>query len=90
HRERDEAGAAFVLNGLSSPHRAYLAGGGLGFILGDGALNYAPEMQFDTYYKLSLADNVSFSSIYQPVINPGYNRDRGPVHVLTGRLHVAF
>ena len=90
HRERDEAGAAFVLNGLSSPHRAYLAGGGLGFILGDGALNYAPEMQFDTYYKLSLADNVSFSAIYQPVINPGYNRDRGPVHVVTGRLHVAF
>jgi high affinity Mn2+ porin len=90
HRDRDEAGAAFVLNGLSSPHRAYLAGGGLGFILGDGALNYAPEMLFDTYYKLSLADNVSFSAIYQPVINPGYNRDRGPVHVLTGRLHVAF
>jgi high affinity Mn2+ porin len=90
HRERDEFGAAFVLNGLSSPHRAYLAGGGLGFILGDGALNYAPEVLFDTYYKLSLADNVSFSGIYQPVINPGYNRDRGPVHVITGRLHVAF
>jgi high affinity Mn2+ porin len=90
HRDRDEAGAALVVNGLSSPHRAYLAGGGLGFILGDGALRYAPEVLFDTYYKLSLADNVSFSAIYQPIINPGYNRDRGPVHVITGRLHVAF
>ena len=90
HRDRDEFGAAFVLNGLSSPHRAYLAGGGLGFILGDGALNYAPEILFDTYYKLSLADNVSFSAIYQPIVNPGYNRDRGPVHVITGRVHVAF
>jgi high affinity Mn2+ porin len=90
HRDRDELGAALVVNGLSSPHRAYLAGGGLGFILGDGALRYAPELLFDTYYKLSLADNVSFSAIYQPIVNPGYNRDRGPVHVLTGRLHVAF
>ena len=89
-RERDEVGAAVVVNGLSSLHRAYLAGGGLGFIIGDGALNYGPEVLFDTYYKLSLADNVSFSAIYQPIINPGYNRDRGPVHVLTGRLHVAF
>jgi high affinity Mn2+ porin len=89
-RDRDEVGAAVVVNGLSSLHRAYLAGGGLGFIIGDGALNYGPEVLFDTYYKLSLADNVSFSGIYQPIINPGYNRDRGPVHVLTGRLHVAF
>jgi high affinity Mn2+ porin len=90
HRERDEVGAAFVLNGLSPLHRAYLAGGGSGFILGDGALRYGPEMLFDVYYKLSLADNVSFSGIYQPIVNPGYNRDRGPVHVITGRLHVAF
>ena len=90
HRERDEFGAAFVLNGLSSVHRTYLRRGGYGFILGDGNLSYGPEMLFDMYYKVSLADNVSFSAIYQPIINPGYNRDRGPVHVITGRLHVAF
>ncbi len=90
HRERDELGAAFVLDGLAPLHRAYLQGGGSGFILGDGALRYGPEMLFDIYYKLSLADDISFSGIYQPIINPGYNRDRGPVHVLTGRLHVAF
>jgi high affinity Mn2+ porin len=90
HRDRDELGAAVVVDGLSSLHRAYLAGGGYGFIIGDGALNYGPEVVFDTYYKLSLADNVSFSGIYQPIINPGYNRDRGPVQVFTGRLHIAF
>jgi high affinity Mn2+ porin len=89
-RERDEFGAAVVVDGLSSLHRAYLAGGGLGFILGDGRLNYAPEVVVDTYYKLSLADAVSISAIYQPIFNPGYNRDRGPAQVLTGRLHVAF
>jgi high affinity Mn2+ porin len=90
HRDRDEFGAALVVNGLSSLHRAYLAGGGLGFILGDGKLNYAPETLIDTYYSLSLADSVWFSAIYQPIFNPGYNHDRGPVHVITGRLHVAF
>ena len=46
HRDRDEFGAAFVLNGLSAPHRAYLPAAGFGFILGDGALNYAPEILF--------------------------------------------
>ena len=89
-RERDEAGAAMVVNGLSPQHRAYLAGGGYGFLLGDGALNYAPEIVADIYYKLRLHDNIAVSAIYQPVINPGYNHDRGPVHVLSGRVHVFF
>jgi high affinity Mn2+ porin len=53
-------------------------------------LNYAPEIISDVYYKARLADYVSFSAIYQPIINPAYNRDRGPVHVFTGRLHVSF
>jgi high affinity Mn2+ porin len=90
HREKDEAGAALVVNGLSTPHERYLAGGGYGFIIGDGSLNYAPEIISDVYYKARLADYVSFSAIYQPIINPAYNRDRGPVHVFTGRLHVSF
>jgi high affinity Mn2+ porin len=89
-RPRDEAGAAIVVDGLSPSHHRYLAGGGYGFILGDGALNYGPEIISDIYYKARLADYLSLSAIYQPIINPGYNRDRGPVHVFTGRLHVAF
>jgi hypothetical protein len=27
---------------------------------------------------------------YQPIVNPAFNRDRGPIHVFTGRVHVAF
>jgi len=27
---------------------------------------------------------------YQPVVNPPFNRDRGPIQVFTGLLHVAF
>jgi high affinity Mn2+ porin len=81
---------ALVLDGLSPAHHRYLEGGGYGFIIGDGALNFGPEIISDIYYKVRLVDYVSFSAIYQPIINPGYNRDRGPVHVFTGRLHVAF
>jgi high affinity Mn2+ porin len=89
-RPRDEAGAALVVSALSPSHHRYLAGGGYGFIIGDGAMSYGPEMVSDIYYKVRLEDYLSFSAIYQPIINPGYNRDRGPVHVFTGRLHVAF
>lgn len=89
-RERDEAGVAVVVNGLSPQHRRYLEGGGSGFILGDGGLRYGPEIVSDVYYKVRLADFVSFTGLYQPIINPGYNMDRGPVHVFTGRLRVAF
>jgi high affinity Mn2+ porin len=89
-RDRDEAGAAVVISGLSAPHRRYLAGGGYGFIIGDGALNYGPEVVMDLYYKLRVSDLIAVSAIYQPIINPAYNQDRGPVHVVSGRVHVAF
>lgn len=90
HRPRDEVGVAIVIDGLSPSHRKYLEGGGYGFLLGDGALNYGPEIISDIYYNFRLADWASLSAIYQPIVNPGYNRDRGPVHVFSGRLHVAF
>jgi high affinity Mn2+ porin len=40
HRKTDRAGSAFVNSGLSQDHREYLALGGIGFMLGDGALTY--------------------------------------------------
>jgi high affinity Mn2+ porin len=89
-RPRDEAGAAFVLNGLSFLHRSFLEAGGNGFILGDGGLRYGTEAIGDVYYKARLSDEVSVSALYQPIVNPGFNQDRGPVHVLSGRFHVAF
>jgi high affinity Mn2+ porin len=33
---------------------------------------------------------VSLGVDYQPIVNPAYNRDRGPIQVVTGRVHVAF
>jgi high affinity Mn2+ porin len=90
HRSDDEAGVAVVFGGLSSLHRRYLAGGGYGFIIGDGALSYAPEIVGDIYYRAQLTPLIALSAIYQPVINPAYNTARGPVHIFSARLRVAF
>jgi hypothetical protein len=87
-RPADKAGAAFVANAISGDHRRYLALGGLGFILGDGALNYGLEKIFETYYTAHIWRGISVAVDYQHVTNPGYNRDRGPVSVLSFRLHV--
>jgi len=89
-RPLDIVGVAVVVDGLSPWHERYLEGGGYGFIIGDGALNYGLEVVGDIYYKVQLSDALSVSAIYQPIVNPGYNRDRGPVQVFSGRLHVAF
>jgi len=89
-RADDEAGLALVVSGLSDVHRRYLAAGGYGFIIGDGALHYGPELLAELYYRAAITREVSLSAHYQPVVNPAFNRDRGPIHVFTGLLHVAF
>ena len=43
HRRYDRAGIAMVSNAISKDHQTYLAEGGYGFLLGDGALDYARE-----------------------------------------------
>ena len=88
HRAQDKIGAAFVANGLSGDHRRYLALGGLGFILGDGGLNYGLEKIFETWYTAHLWRGVSIAADYQHVADPGYNQDRGPVSVVSLRLHI--
>jgi high affinity Mn2+ porin len=89
-RPEDEAGAAVVVSGLSGPHRAYLASGGYGFLIGDGALDYAAELLGEVYYRLALTKEVSLGGNYQPILHPAFNAARGPVHVFTARVHVAF
>jgi high affinity Mn2+ porin len=87
-RSQDRVGAAFVANGISGDHRRYLALGGLGFILGDGALRYGLEKIFETYYTAHIWRGISFAVDYQYVTNPGYNMDRGPASVVSFRVHV--
>lgn len=86
-RERDTAGVALIVNGLSDDHKDYLAAGGYGFIVGDGKLNYAPEEIGELYYLLKLKDGLDFTGDLQFVQNPAYNADRGPVSIASMRVH---
>ncbi|HUD98701.1 MAG TPA: carbohydrate porin [Bryobacteraceae bacterium] len=53
-RKNDRAGVAVMINAISGDHRRYLALGGLGFLLGDGALNYGLEQIIEAYYTAHL------------------------------------
>jgi high affinity Mn2+ porin len=89
-RADDTVGLALVVNGLSNGHRDYLAAGGLGFIIGDGALSYAPETILESYYDWQIKEGIQVTFDFQGVANPAYNRDRGPVAIAAVRVHVEF
>src|SRR6202011_6163156 len=89
-RPDDKIGVAGVVEGLSSIARAYFAAGGLGILIGDGQLNYRPERILEAYYAYSVNKWATFTFDYQFIDNPGYNADRGPVSVFSGRLHAQF
>lgn len=86
-RVRDNAGVAVAVNALSNDHKDYLAAGGLGFIVGDGQLNYAPEEIFEAYYRLQATPALQVTGDYQFLNHPAFNADRGPVSAFAVRLH---
>jgi high affinity Mn2+ porin len=90
HRKQDHAGIAFVSNAICKDHQTYLADGGLGFLLGDGKLNYGRENILETYYTVHTWRGIYLAPGLQHIVNPGYNRDRGPVLVPSFRAHVEF
>src|SRR6266849_5354615 len=90
HRKQDRAGIAFVSNGIKKDHQIYLADGGNGFLLGDGKLNYGRENIVESYYTAHVWRGIYIAPGVQYIVNPGYNRDRGPVVVPTLRAHVEF
>jgi high affinity Mn2+ porin len=90
HRKQDRAGIAFVTNAIKKDHQIYLADGGLGFLLGDGNLNYGREDIVESFYTVHVWRGIYLAPGLQHVNNPGYNRDRGPVIVPTFRAHVEF
>ena len=89
-RNLDRVGVAFISNGISGDHKLYLALGGQGFLLGDGALSYGRETIVESYYTSHLWRGVFASFDLQTINNPGYNRARGPVIVPGIRLHLDF
>ena len=64
----------------------------MGILIGDGHLNYGSEKIMESYYSYSVhaVDHLMLTLDYQYVVNPAYNRDRGPVSILGVRVHMEF
>jgi high affinity Mn2+ porin len=90
HRKFDRIGSAFVNSGLSQVHRQYLALGGIGFELGDGALTYGRESASENYYTAHVFGGLYLAAQLSFVNNPGFNRARGPIVVPGLRAHLDF
>jgi len=96
-RPDDHLGVAVASERLDAPHEQYLAEGGNGFLLGDGRLNYGHEQILEAYYRIEYTwpqrpgpIRWQLSPDFQYIQNPGYNRDRGPVHVWGVRFHLEY
>ena len=90
HRKLDKLGVAFVTDAIKKDHQNYLKYGGLGFILGDGALSYAREDIVEAYYNVHAWRGVYYAVTNFFIEHPGYNQARGPVDVQSVRLHLDF
>ncbi len=90
HRLNDKVGVAFVSNAIKRDHQNYLRYGGLGFLLGDGNLNYGREDIVEWYYNAHLWGGFYSAVGGTHIDHPGYNRDRGPVYVTMVRAHIDF
>ena len=67
HRPNDAFGLAGAHNNLSAPAIRYFAAGGLGILIGDGALSYGGESILESYYKVGISRNVGLTLDYQRV-----------------------
>jgi high affinity Mn2+ porin len=89
-RAADRVGVAVLRHTINDAHRAYLAAGGTGFLLGDGALRYGPETFVESYYRAQVGPFLQLGPDVQYVRNPGYNRDRGPAWVTSVRANLRY
>lgn len=89
-RADDTVGVALAVNHLSAAAQRYFSAGGIGILIGDGRLSYANESILETYYAIRLNPHLTASLDYQHIRNPAYNSDRGPVSVVSARLHMEY
>jgi high affinity Mn2+ porin len=89
-RPNDKFGVVAVSNAIKRDHQEYLALGGKGFLLGDGALTYAREDILETYYTAHDWRGLFTAIDVQLIAHPGYNAARGPVAMFSVRTHVDF
>ena len=79
-----------MVNGITTVQQAFLNAGGLGILVGDGMLpNPGSEKIIEAYYSFPVFA-AKLTLDYQYIVNPAYNRDRGPVSVLGARFHSQF
>ena len=89
-RIADRFGVAALRHTINDAHRDYLASGGVGFLLGDGALRYGPETFVESYYRAQLGPFLQVGPDVQYVRSPGYNRDRGPALISSVRVNLRY
>ncbi|CAM3839611.1 carbohydrate porin [Polynucleobacter arcticus] len=94
-RPHDSVGISMMQNGLSSYRRGYLQAGGVSYFIGDYAspsqtISYSPERIGEIYYNANVIKNVLAGVNFQHIINPAYNSARGPVNILSFRIHAEF
>jgi high affinity Mn2+ porin len=87
-RPDDVVASALTVGGISGVHALYLQRGGLDFLIGDGTLHYAPETVWESYYMAHVWKGLFTTFDLQHIVNPAYNRDRGPVWVAALRIHI--
>jgi len=90
NRPDDVVGIAGAINFASPALSSFLANGGLGILVGDGALSYAPEKVVETYYAFQMTKGVVMTFDYQFMSAPAYNLARGPAHFFAGRVRASF
>jgi carbohydrate-selective porin OprB len=90
HRPFDVVGAGFGMSWISHVHAQYLAMGGVDGFVGDGYLRQAGEGVVDVFYSVNLVKAIWLTADYQHLWHPGYNADRGPVEIVSGRVHAEF
>ena len=89
-RPRDITGVGLSLGWISRVHADYLALGGIDGFIGDGRITPGSERALDTFYSFNYLKMFWLSGDYQRVVNPAFNRDRGPVNIFSLKIHGEF
>ena len=90
NRPRDVAGIGAGLNWISHAHAEYLRRGGIDGFIGDGTINVAAESVAEVFYSVNLFESLWLAGDYQHLWNPAFNSDRGPVNIVSARVHAEF
>jgi hypothetical protein len=89
-RPFDVTGVGYGMSWISHVHAQYLAMGGVDGFVGDGTLRQAGEGVVDAFYSVNFLKAIWLTADYQHLWHPGFNADRGPVEIVSGRVHAEF